>query len=131
MASGTRIIEYMGQRITHEEASRRHEDTPGDAIHVVLFAVDDRTVIDGAVRGNEARFINHSCEPSCQAVEDAGRIFIEALRDILPGEELTYDYALDLEGRHTRAVKARYPCHCGTPRCRGTLLAPRSQARKR
>ncbi len=72
-------------------------------------------MIDAAVDGNEARFINHSCAPNCDAVIDDARIWIEAIRDIAPGEELAYDYAFVLEERHTPAAKRRYPCNCGAP----------------
>jgi SET domain-containing protein len=80
-------------------------------------------VIDAAVGGNEARFINHSCDPNCDAVIDDGRIWIETIRDVEPGEELAYDYAYVLEERHTAAAKRRYPCACGAANCRGTILA--------
>jgi len=75
------------------------------------------------VGGNDARFINHSCAPNCDAVAEHGRIWIETIRDIVPGEELAYDYAYVLEERHTTAAKRRFPCHCGAPTCRGTILA--------
>jgi len=80
-------------------------------------------VIDAAVDGNDARFINHSCDPNCDAVIDEGRIWIETIRDVEPGEELAYDYAYVLEERHSPAAKRRFPCHCGASICRGTILA--------
>jgi hypothetical protein len=126
---GSRILEYTGERITPDEASRRYDDEASDLAHVVLFTVDEKTVIDGGAGGGEARFVNHSCDPNCEAVARDGRIFIEALRAIAPGEELTYDYRLELPGRHTRAVKARYPCLCGSPNCRGTLLLTKTGKR--
>jgi SET domain-containing protein len=120
---GTRIIEYIGERISHREADRRyaHDDSP----HTMLFMVDRKTVIDATRRGNSARWINHSCRPNCEAVDEDGRIFIEAIRDIRPGEELTYDYNLVLDERHTPAAKRAHPCFCGEKRCRGTLLGPK------
>ncbi|HEX6007521.1 MAG TPA: SET domain-containing protein-lysine N-methyltransferase, partial [Burkholderiales bacterium] len=84
--------------------------------------VDDVVVIDATRYGSSARYINHSCRPNCEAIDEDGRIFIEALRNIRPGEELTYDYNLVLEERHTPALKRAHPCYCGAPRCRGTLL---------
>jgi SET domain-containing protein len=119
---GTRLIEYVGERITSEAADLRYDDDAMDRPHTFLFTVDVRTVIDAAVGGNEARFINHSCNPNCEAVDDGGRIFIEALRNIRPGEELTYDYRLERNGRWRKEWAARYACHCGAPNCRGTLL---------
>ena len=120
---GTRLIEYTGERMTPDEADRRYPDGEDERHHTYLFAIDDDVVIDAAVGGNEARFINHSCDPNCDAVIDDKRIFIESIRDIEPGEELTYDYAYVLDERHTPEAKRRYPCTCGSPRCRGTILA--------
>ena len=123
IARGTRLIEYTGERLTPTEADARYPDDDLERHHTYLFAIDDDVVIDAAVDGNEARFINHSCEPNCDAVIDDGRIFIEAIRDIADGEELAYDYAYVLAERHTPAAKRRYPCNCGAPTCRGTILA--------
>jgi len=123
IAAGTRLIEYAGERLTPAEADARYPDDSSDRHHTFLFAIDDEVVIDAAVNGNEARFINHSCDPNCDAVIDDARIWIEALRDIEPGEELAYDYAYVLKERHSPAAKRRYPCHCGAATCRGTILA--------
>lgn len=121
--AGTRLIEYAGERLTPDEADQRYPDEPGERHHTCLFAIDDDVVIDAAVGGNAARFINHSCDPNCDAVIDDSRIWIETIRDILPGEELAYDYAYVLEERHSLAAKRRFPCHCGSANCRGTILA--------
>jgi uncharacterized protein len=121
--SGTRLIEYAGARITPAEADAQYPDVPGETHHTYLFAIDDDVVVDASVDGNEARFINHSCDPNCDAVIDDGRIWIETIRDVAPGEELAYDYAYLLPERHTPAAKRRYPCRCGSPKCRGTILA--------
>ena len=80
---GTRIIEYKGQRLSPQEADARYGPNAKMEI-VLLFSVDESTVIDAAVRGNAARFINHSCAPNCQAVMEDERIFIESLRRIKP-----------------------------------------------
>ena len=119
----TRLIEYAGQRLTPDEAEARYPDVEGERHHTFLFAIDDDVVIDAAFEGNEARFINHSCEPNCDAVIEDGRIWIETIRDVAAGEELAYDYAYELEERHSPAAKRRYPCYCGAARCRGTILA--------
>jgi uncharacterized protein len=120
--AGARLIEYRGERISNEEADRRYPlgDEPH---HTFLFSVDDEIVIDAAFRGNMARWINHCCEPNCDAVIEDGRVYIESVREIAAGEELTYDYNFILEERHTPAQKRRYPCICGAPGCRGTILA--------
>ena len=120
---GTRIVEYRGERITMAEAEVRYPDDPDAQYHTFLFAVDDEVVIDAAYQGNIARWINHSCDPNCEAVDEDGRIYIESIRDIAPGEELAYDYHFILEVKHTAAMKRRYPCICGAPNCRGTMLA--------
>jgi SET domain-containing protein len=123
IAAGTRLVEYTGQRLTPAEAEQRYPDVPGVAHHTYLFAIDDDIVVDAAVGGNEARYINHSCDPNCDAVVDDESIWIETIRDVKPGEELAYDYAFRLAERHTPAAKRRYPCHCGAANCRGTILA--------
>jgi SET domain-containing protein len=120
---GTRLIEYTGERLTPDEAEARYPDDPKVRHHTYLFAIDDDIVIDAAVDGNEARFINHSCDPNCDAVVEDGHIWIETIREVKPGEELAYDYAYVLEERHTPAAKRLYPCNCGAARCRGTILA--------
>jgi SET domain-containing protein len=120
--AGVRLIEYAGERLTPAQADARYPEEPGERHHTFLFAIDDEWVVDAAVDGNDARWINHSCEPNCDAVVDDGRIWIETIRDVEPGEELAYDYAYELEERHTPAAKKRYACNCGAARCRGTLL---------
>ncbi|MBL0718273.1 SET domain-containing protein-lysine N-methyltransferase [Piscinibacter sp. Jin2] len=125
IAAGDCIVEYKGEVIDWPEALRRHPHDPEQPNHTFYFHIDDRRVIDGKVGGNASRWINHACEPNCEAQDGEGRIYIHALRDIAPGEELFFDYGLMLEGRHTPAVKAEYACHCGSPACRGTMLAPK------
>ncbi len=121
--AGVRLVEYTGERLTPAGADARYPDTDGVRHHTYLFAIDDDVVIDAAVGGNAARWINHSCDPNCDAVIEDGRIWIETIRTIRPGEELAYDYAYMLAERHTPAAKRRFPCHCGAARCRGTILA--------
>jgi len=121
----TRIIEYQGERISHREADRRYDDDKSAHPHVLLFTVNKRTVIDAGVGGNEARYINHSCEPNCETVIENGRVYIAARRTIRPGEELTYDYQLERDGHPKPEWAQRYACRCGTSNCRGTMLAPR------
>jgi SET domain-containing protein len=118
-----RLIEYAGERLTPAEADARYPDVEGERHHTFLFAIDDDVVIDAAVHGNAVRFINHSCDPNCDAVIEDGRIWIETIRDVAAGEELAYDYAYALETRHTPAAKRRFPCECGAATCRGTILA--------
>jgi uncharacterized protein len=121
---GTRIIEYTGERLTPSAADARYDDDQSEHPHVLLFTVDRRTVIDAGVGGNEARYVNHSCAPNCEAVTEQRRVYLEALRTIAAGEELTYDYRLERGRWPSAAWERRYACRCGTASCRGTMLAP-------
>ena len=126
IAKGQRIIEYKGQIIDWPEALRRHPHDPADPNHTFYFSLDDGShVIDAKVGGNAARWINHACQPNCQADESEGRVFINALRKLLPGEELFYDYGLVIDERYSPKLKKDYECRCGSRRCRHTLLAPK------
>jgi uncharacterized protein len=122
IAKKTRIIEYKGELITDAEADRRYSRVHENSPHTMLFSVDGGLVIDATRRGSAARWINHSCQPNCEIEEEDSRIFIEAHRDIRAGEELTYDYNLQIGERHTKAEKRAHACFCGARRCRGTML---------
>ncbi|MBI3791571.1 MAG: SET domain-containing protein-lysine N-methyltransferase [Gemmatimonadetes bacterium] len=130
IAAGTRIIEYTGEHITHAVADSRYDDAAMARHHTFLFTLNRRTVVDGAVGGSDARYINHSCAPNCEAVIDGAHIWIEALRDIAAGEELSYDYGYERDGTETAEDEARYACRCGAPTCRGTILAPKKPVAK-
>ena len=123
IARGERIIEYVGEIISWDEAQRRHPHDPGDPNHTFYFHIDEQRVIDALHGGNSSRWINHSCAPNCEADEQDGRIFIKSLRKIEAGEELNYDYGLVIDEPLTPEIKADYPCRCGSPDCRGTLLS--------
>jgi len=114
---GTRIIEYTGQRVSWEAAPNDENDP-----HTFNFGLDNGEVINPEIGGNNARWINHSCDANCEAVEEKDRIFIDALRDIQAGEELFYDYALEIDEPITEESKKRFACHCHSPNCRGTML---------
>lgn len=125
LAVGELICEYKGEPIEWDEALRRHPRDPSQPNHTFYFDTGDGTVIDGAVGGNSARWINHSCAPNCEAEEHDSRIFIRTVRPIAAGEELSIDYALVVEKRHTQQLRLLYACHCGASNCRGTMLAER------
>ena len=131
IAATERLIEYVGERITHQEADRRYDDDSMDEHHTFLFTVSSRTVLDATREGNEARFINHSCEPNCESEIDRGRIFIFALRDIEVGEELHYDYAYERSGDETDSEEAQYRCRCGTRTCRGSIMEAKEAFHRR
>lgn len=123
--AGTRLIEYKGQHLTEAQVDKRYasDDNP----HTFLFALDHGIVIDATTGGNSSRWINHSCAPNCEAVDDADRIYIETLRAIRPGEELCYDYRIELEERHTLAMQQLYQCRCGARQCKGTILSAKKK----
>jgi SET domain-containing protein len=129
--AGERIVEYEGERITSDESAIRAEAGGGPVNHTFFFSLADGNIIDGGSDGNDARYINHACEPNCEAYEEDGRVFIHALHDIDKGEELYYNYALIYEERHTKAVKKLFECRCGAPSCTGTMLAPKKRAPKK
>jgi SET domain-containing protein len=128
---GEILIEYVGEIINWKEALRRHPHDPKDPNHTFYFHVDEDHVIDAKVGGNSSRWINHSCEPNCEADEEEGRVFIKSLRKIKAGEELNYDYGLIIDEPYTKKLKAEYPCWCGSKLCRGTLLAPKDDEPKK
>ena len=119
---GARIIEYKGKLITDKEADRRYSRMHEHSPHTMLFSIDGGLVIDATRHGNSARWINHSCAPNCEIEEEGHQVFIDARRDILPGEELTYDYNLQIGEKHTKKAQREHACFCGARRCRGTML---------
>ncbi|HLC33231.1 MAG TPA: SET domain-containing protein-lysine N-methyltransferase [Candidatus Nanoarchaeia archaeon] len=118
---GTRIIEYVGEKVTKGEGTRREKLQEKQARKgegtIYVFELDERWDIDGSVSWNTARYINHSCEPNCEIFFENGGIWIAALRDIDSGEELSYDYGFDLDDFH------KYPCKCGKKKCVGYMVA--------
>jgi len=127
LAEGETLIEYKGEVISWKEALRRHPHDPAQPNHTFYFHIDDGRVIDGNVKGNAARWINHSCEPNCEADEIDGRVYIKALRNIAAGEELNYDYGLIIDEPYTPKLLSEFPCWCGSENCRGTLLTPKDE----
>ena len=121
---GETVIEYRGKRMSWEEACGQPASDDDDPYHTFLFSLDDGRVIDAAIAGNAARWINHSCAPNCETYEDErGRVFVAARRAIRPGEELSYDYRLAIDGKVGPRLRKAYSCRCGARRCRGTMLA--------
>ena len=121
---GETVIEYRGKRMSWDEACEQPASDDADPYHTFLFSLDDGRVIDAAIGGNAARWINHSCAPNCETYEDdRGRVYVAARRKIRPGEELSYDYRLEIEGKVGKRLRKAYACRCGARRCRGTMLA--------
>lgn len=123
LARGELIIEYKGQRIDWGTALDRHPHDLSQPNHTFYFSLDTGDVIDANVRGNSARWINHSCAPNCVAREIDGRVFIHAKRNIKAGDELFYDYGLVLDEPYTAQTRLDYQCLCGAAKCRGMMLA--------
>lgn len=123
IAKGTRIIEYIGEKITKKESHRRADEfiekSIKDKTHgaVYIFELNKRWDIDGNVPYNTARYINHSCDPNCEVEDDRGHIWICAIQDIKKGDELTYNYGYDYEHYQD------HPCECGTGACVGYIVA--------
>ncbi len=119
--AGQVIDEYWGQKITHEEADRRYDDNNGRH-HTFLFVLDDDIVLDARFGGNDARFLNHSCDPNCETEIEDGHIYIKALKAIAPGTELVYDYRFEWQDEYEPEDVRYYACRCGSKKCRGTIL---------
>src|ERR1700676_1254945 len=127
---GTTVTEYLGDRVSHEEADARYEDKDPNDNHTFLFTVDSKTVIDGGVGGNDARYINHGCDPNCESTTQNKRIYVEAIRTIQPGEELAYDYQIERDPEDPPNVDDIFACRCGAAKCRGSMLVARRKASK-
>ena len=134
IAKGEHVIQYKGTLMTDAEADKMYGDG-GETGHTFLFTLNDEYIIDANRKGNTARWINHSCDPNCQALideSDSGdrrkdKVVIEAIRKIKPGEELTYDYGIVLDMAHTARLKKIWACRCGSPKCIGTMLKPKKK----
>ncbi|AOA71588.1 SET domain-containing protein [Stenotrophomonas rhizophila] len=132
LKKGERVIQYKGLLRSHADVDA---DDTGDVEsgHTFLFTLNDDYVIDANYKGNDARWLNHSCDPNCEAViEEAegdnrreDKVFIEAIKDIKPGDELTYNYGITLAERHTARLKKIWECRCGSKKCTGTMLQPK------
>lgn len=119
---GIRIIEYTGPIINEKEADKIGVTTENGHSHTMLFQIDKKRCINGN-EGGDARFLNHGCDPNCETEQDGDKIFIKSIRAIKQGEELVYDYHLQVPGKITDKVKKEYACFCGSPKCRGTQIA--------
>jgi hypothetical protein len=128
---GTRLIEYVGERMSHKEADKRYEDADPNDNHTFLFIADRKTVIDATRGGNESRFINHSCDGNCTSETEKGRVFVDAIKDIQKGEELGYDYQIPRDKEDPPNVDKIYACRCGSPKCRGSMLWPPKKKKKK
>ena len=128
---GTRLVEYIGEKISYAESDKRYPDTRDERHHTFLFTLNSKWIIDAAFGGNESRFINHSCEPNCDAYIERGHIWIESIKRIPAGTELAYDYQYEYLDEYTEEDLKFYACRCGSPKCRGTIVSPKKKGRKK
>lgn len=135
LAADLRLLEYRGQRISVAEADQRYRGTVLGG-HTYLFTLNQRYLIDGNSDGNSARWFNHSCAPNCVAqvyvnidyLEHKDKVWISTLRAIAAGEELTFDYDIQIRGRHTLKLRQIWACRCGAPECTGSMLKAKARA---
>ncbi|WP_233464904.1 SET domain-containing protein [Paraburkholderia madseniana] len=121
------VCEYRGEQISWDEATRSHPRDPDNPDHAFYFGLGDGTMIDGAIGGNSAGWLNHSCSPNCEADDHDGRVLIHTIRTVPAAEELNIDYALAVDGRHTRSLRQRCACRCGSQNCRGSMPADKKK----
>lgn len=134
IAKGERVVRYKGEVRRHADVDAEyagHDETG----HTFLFSLNDEYVIDANIDGNVARWINHSCAPNCEAVQEENakgkkhkdKVYIHATRDIAAGEELSYNYGIVLDEPYTPALKKLWECRCGSAKCTGTMLQPKDE----
>lgn len=119
--SGTPVIEVRGRVLTWELAQEQH-DVDGVAGLTYFFDLRDGMVLDGSIDGNDSQYLNHSCEPNCEAIDHDGRILIHTTRAVAAGAELLLDYQLEVDDDSADDLDS-YRCDCGAPTCRRTMLA--------
>ncbi|MEO7366326.1 MAG: SET domain-containing protein-lysine N-methyltransferase [Gemmatimonadaceae bacterium] len=129
LRAGQKIIEYTGEIIPNDEADRRYDETNMTRHHTFLFCLDDDRCVDGDDKKNDARLINHSCDPNCEVFIEDEHIWIYAMKNIQPGVELAYDYAY--ERSEPKKMEKFYVCHCGATKCRGSIMAPAKKRKKK
>jgi SET domain-containing protein len=116
-------MDYRGAVMRWSEATRRYQHSTAEDGHTFFFDLGDGLVIDGGQGGNSSRWINHGCDPNCEAVVEGRKVVIRAVRDLAAGDELLLDYQLQLDADAGDDEKAPYGCRCGAPGCRSTMLA--------
>ncbi|WP_028357294.1 SET domain-containing protein [Brackiella oedipodis] len=121
---GTTIMEYTGKRISQKKADALWPVDPDNPFHTFYFSLSSGKIIDGGQKGNDARWINHSCNPNCETEEsaDGKRVYILAKKNIKKDQELFFDYCLITDEKITDELKQNYKCCCGSANCRGTML---------
>ena len=120
---GTRIFEYAGERV--QKANLAQDLVDGLTSLVYVMNLNETYAVDGERGGNDARFINHSCDPNCEVLYFNDTPYIYAMQEIPEGDELSFDYKYGIEGDVEASLEQKrewFPCNCGAKNCRGTLL---------
>lgn len=119
---GTKVIEYVGRKITKPQADKIYEKSlekhkkNNKKGSVYIFELNKKHDIDGDVPWNKAKYINHSCNPNCETEIIDNKIWIISIKDIKKGEEITYNYGYDVDNYKD------HPCRCGSKRCVGYIV---------
>ena len=122
---GTRIIEYIGEKISKSEGDRRSENRIKKYLHskktgsVYIFELNKRYDIDGSPKYNKARYINHSCNPNCEVEVSKGHIWISSIKNICSDQELSYDYGYEFDKDDYKD----HECRCGSKNCIGFIIS--------
>ena len=121
----TKIIEYIGEKITKAEGDKRSEkrikkylDSLTDG-SVYIFELNKKYDIDGSPMYNKARYINHSCDPNCEVDIVNNRIWISSIKNIKKGDELSYDYGYEFDPEDFND----HVCKCGSKKCIGFIIS--------
>ena len=122
---GTKIIEYIGEKVTKKEGDRRSEKRIRNYLgkknqgSVYVFELNKKYDIDGSPKYNKARYINHSCSPNCEVDILKGQIWIVAIKNIKKEDELSYDYGYPFE----KEDYEDHVCKCGSNNCIGYIIS--------
>ena len=134
---GTRIIEYIGIKVTKEESEmieqechKRHLSDPKNHAGTYIFELDDEWDLDGDIPDNDAKYINHSCEPNCETEVVGESVWIETIKDVKKGEEITYNYGFEIDEKKPHLFK-EHPCRCGSKKCAGFILSEKEWPKMR
>ena len=122
---GEKIIQYVGDKVTKSEGDKRSAYRIKNYLNssktgsVYIFELNSKYDIDGFVRKNKARYINHSCDPTCEVDIIKNEIGISSIKKIKKGEELSYDYGYSFDKDDFRD----HVCKCGSKNCIGYIIS--------
>ena len=128
--NGTKIIEYIGDKVTKKEGDKRSSERIKKYLNskisgsVYIFELNKKYDIDGSPLYNKARYINHSCNPNCEVEGKGLKLWIFSLKDIKKDEELSYDYGFSFDEDYKQ-----FPCKCRSKNCCGFIVREGSRWR--